>query len=97
MVAVVVGIYLLLFLLIYFIPLETIDFETLVPLVSILSVCICALAVMVGRRSARPANDRMITITIEDSSGKHTRMVTRSSRRVDEIQRDFERLVGSKE
>ena len=36
-----------------------------------------------------------ITITIEDSSGKHTRMVTRSSRRVDEIQRDFERLVGS--
>jgi hypothetical protein len=95
MVAVAGGIYLLLFLLIYFIPLDAIDFDTLAPVVSILSICMSTLAVVIGRRSARPANERTITITIEDSSGERTRMVTRSSRCVDEVKRDFERLVGN--
>lgn len=95
MVAVAIGIYLLLFLLIYFIPPDAIDFDTLAPVVSILSICMSALAVVIGRCSARPVNERTITITIEDSSGERTRIVTRSSRCVDEVKRDLERLVGS--
>ena len=32
-------------------------------------------------------------LTIEDSTGHRARVVTRSNRRVDEVKRDFERLV----
>lgn len=69
-------------------------FETPAIIVSILMMSLSVLALVLNGRPARPAKDRTITITIEDSSGARTRMVARSSRRVDEVKRDFERLVA---
>jgi hypothetical protein len=70
------------------------SFETPAILTSILMVSMSILGFVLNRRSARPAKDRMLTITIEDSAGVRTRTVTRSDRRVDDVTRDVERLVG---
>ncbi|HEU0298143.1 MAG TPA: hypothetical protein VFR37_01790 [Longimicrobium sp.] len=70
------------------------SFETPAILASILMMSLSVLAFVLNGRSARPVKDRTLTITIEDSSGARARVVTHSSRRVDEVKRDFERLVG---
>lgn len=71
------------------------SFETPAIIGSIVMIVMSGIAVALGRRPARPAPDRTITITIEASSGERARVITRSSRRVDEVKRDFERLVSS--
>jgi hypothetical protein len=93
MVAVVVGMYLLVFLLIYFIPLDAIDFETIATVVTVFSICMSALAVVIDRRSPTPASHWAITITIEDSSGARARTVTHSDRSIDELKRLLDRIV----
>ena len=71
------------------------SFETPAVITSVVMITMSVLALVLDRRAVRKAEDRTITITIEDSSGARARMVTRSSRRVEEVKRDFERLVGS--
>lgn len=70
--------------------------ETLVTAVSVLAGLTSLSTVAYDLRARKPARDRdhTITITIEDSSGARTRVVTRSTRRVDDVKRDFERLVA---
>ncbi|HEY0020641.1 MAG TPA: hypothetical protein VGC13_30360 [Longimicrobium sp.] len=70
--------------------------ETLVTTVSVLAGLVSLSAVAYDLRSTRPSAERgrKITITIEDSSGARARMVTKSNRRVDDVKRDVERLVG---
>jgi hypothetical protein len=70
-------------------------FETPAIIASILMMSLSVLALVLNGRSANSAKDRTITITIEDSTGARARMVARSNRRVDEVKRDFERLVAS--
>lgn len=48
-----------------------------------------------GRNTAPPRTQHTLTITIEDSTGERARVVTRSSRGVDEVKRHLERLIGS--
>lgn len=71
--------------------------ETLVTAGSLLAGCMSLSAVVYDlyTRKPLPKRDRTITITIEDSGGARARMVTQSNRGVDEVKRDFERLVGS--
>lgn len=71
--------------------------ETLVTVVSVLagSMSLSALVYDLRARKPPPARDGTITITIEDSSGARARVVTHSNRRVDEVKRDLERLVGT--
>lgn len=71
------------------------SFETPAIIVSIVMIIMSGLALVFDRRSSRPANGRTITITIEDSAGERARTVARSDRRVDDVKRDVERLVGS--
>jgi hypothetical protein len=70
--------------------------ETLVTTVSVLAGLVSLSAVAYDLRSPRPGAERSrkITITIEDSSGARARMVTESSRGVDDVKRDVERLIG---
>lgn len=70
------------------------SFETPAIIVSLVMISTSILTVALSRRSDRPATDRTITITIEDSTGHRARVVTRSNRRVDEVKRDCERLVA---
>ena len=70
------------------------SFETLAIAGSIVSTCMCILAFILDRPSAKPSRDRTITITIEDSTGARTRTVAQSSRSVDEVMRLLERLVA---
>ncbi|HYR10930.1 MAG TPA: hypothetical protein VEQ60_24335 [Longimicrobium sp.] len=69
------------------------SFETLAIAGSIVSTCMCILAFILDRPSARAPRDRTITITIEDSSGARVRTVARSDRSVDEMKRLLDRLV----
>jgi hypothetical protein len=70
--------------------------ETVAIGTSAIASCMSILAIFLGRHSSAAARrDQTITITIEDSSGTRTRMVTRSNRRVADVKRDFERLVAS--
>lgn len=69
-------------------------FETPAIIASILMMSLSVLALVLNERSARPARDRMITITIEDSAGARTRIVMHSNRRVDDMKRDVEQLVA---
>ncbi|HEX6370076.1 MAG TPA: hypothetical protein VF006_14240 [Longimicrobium sp.] len=69
-------------------------FETPAIIASILMMSLSVLALVLNARSAKPAMDRMVTITIEDSAGARTRIVMHSNRRVDDMKRDFERLVA---
>ena len=68
------------------------SFETPAIIVSLVMISTSILTVALSRRSD-PATNRTITITIEDSTGHRARVVTRSNRRVDEVKRDFDRLV----
>lgn len=69
-------------------------FETPAIIASILMMSLSVLALVLNGRSAKPAKNRTITITIEDSAGTRTRIVMHSNRRVDDMKRDFERLVA---
>ncbi|HEV3050736.1 MAG TPA: hypothetical protein VGX50_10520 [Longimicrobium sp.] len=70
------------------------SFETPAIIVSLVMISTSILTVALSRRSNNPATGRTITITIEDSTGHRARVVTQSNRRVDEVKRDFERLVA---
>jgi hypothetical protein len=87
-----IGIMIVPFAMIYFIPLEKIDFETLVPIVSVVAVSMSLLAVVIDLRSRKPAPPRTITITIEDSAGGYARIVGRSERSVGELKRDLDQI-----
>jgi hypothetical protein len=70
------------------------SFETPAILTSILMVSLSILGFVLNRRSAQPVKNRTLTITIEDSAGVRTRTVAQSDRRVHDVTRDVERLVG---
>jgi hypothetical protein len=70
------------------------SFETPAIIASIAMMSVSLLAFVLDRRSARPAKTRTLTITIEDSAGVRARTVTQSDRRVHDVQRDVEQLVG---
>jgi hypothetical protein len=88
-----IGIILLPFSLIYFVPLEKIDFETLIPVVSIVAGGVSLLAVASDLRSPKPARPRTITITIDDTAGGIVRLVAQSDRSVSELRRDIDQLL----
>lgn len=67
--------------------------ETLAIATSILASAGSLLAVAMSRRPARPSGGRTITITLEDSSGARTRTIAASTRRLDDLKRDIERLL----
>lgn len=87
------AIFLLPFPLIYFIPLERIDFETTAVVVSIAGSCMSLLALALDLRSSGPARIRTVTITIEDSAGRYACIHGRSDRQVREIMRDVHQLL----
>ena len=71
------------------------SFEAPAIVTSIVMVSMSILGFVLNRNSARPIKRRTITIPIEDSAGARVRTVARSDRRVDDVKRDVERLVGS--
>lgn len=61
---------------------------------STIAMAMCILAFILYRTSPKAPHDRIITITVEDSTGARTRKVAKSSRSVDEVMRLLERLVA---
>jgi hypothetical protein len=80
-------------LLVYFIDWEEVSFETPAIVGSVVTSCISILAVVLDLLSPKPSQLRTITITIEDSTGRCARVVTRSNRRVNDVKHDVELLV----
>jgi hypothetical protein len=88
------AIFLVPFPLIYFIPLERIDFERTAAVVSVGGGCVSLLALALHLRSPGPAPARTVTITIEDSEGRYARIHGRSDRQVREIMCDVHQLLA---
>jgi hypothetical protein len=68
--------------------------ETMAIAISAVASSMAIMSMYLGRNTAPPRPRHTLTITIEDSTGELARVVTRSSRGVDEVKRDLERLVG---